>query len=129
MPRGQGRGSGRGRGRRRRVMSFLQPCLLVMLHRGPAHGYNLLNGLDAFGFPPGQQDPSLLYRALREMEADGLVTSVWDANSRGPQRRVYQITPEGEAYLREWIADLRKTRQEIDALLAAYESETDEGEP
>ena len=45
MPRGRGR---RG-GRRRRVMSFLQPCLLVMLHRNADHGYNLLNGLDEFG--------------------------------------------------------------------------------
>jgi poly-beta-hydroxybutyrate-responsive repressor len=108
-------------------MSFLQPCLLVMLHRSPAHGYNLLNGLDEFGFLPGQQDPSLLYRALREMEADGLVTSVWDADSRGPQRRVYRITPEGETYLQEWITDLKQTRREIDALLTAYEDVQKEG--
>ena len=39
-----------------------------MLHRGEAHGYNLLNGLDEFGFNPGQKDPSLIYRALREMD-------------------------------------------------------------
>lgn len=112
---------GRGRGRRRRVMRFLQPCLLVMLHRGEAHGYNLLNGVEEFGFQPGQSDPSLLYRALREMEEIGLVTSEWDSDSLGPQRRVYQITPEGEEYLKGWIADLRRTRQEIDALIAAYE--------
>lgn len=115
------RGHGRGRGRRRRVMSFLQPCLLVMLHRGAAHGYSLLNRIDEFGFRPGRKDPSLIYRALREMEANGLVTSEWDADSLGPQRRVYQITPAGEEFLKEWIADLRRTRQEIDTLLAAYE--------
>ena len=115
------RGRGRGRGRRRRVISFLQPCLLVMLHRGEAHGYNLLNGLDEFGFPPGQNDPSLLYRALHEMEDVGLVTSEWDSDSLGPQRRVYQITPAGEEYLKDWIADLRRTCQEIKALIAAYE--------
>jgi len=112
---------GRGRGRRRRVMSFLQPCLLVMLHRNEAHGYNLLNGLEEFGFRPGQKDPSLIYRALREMEEIGLVTSEWDEESLGPQRRVYQITQEGESYLDGWIADLRRTRQEIDTLIAAYE--------
>jgi PadR family transcriptional regulator PadR len=103
-------------------MSFLQPCLLVMLHRGEAHGYSLLNGLDEFGFSPGQKDPSLLYRALRDMEETGLVTSEWDQDSSlGPQRRVYQITPEGEEYLTVWVADLRRTRQEIDALFMAYE--------
>lgn len=115
MPRGH------GRGRRRRVMSFLQPCLLVMLHRGEAHGYNLLNGLDEFGFKPGQHDPSLIYRVLREMEEIGLVSSEWDPDSLGPQRRVYQITPEGEEYLQNWVADLKRTRQEIDALISAYE--------
>jgi PadR family transcriptional regulator PadR len=117
------RGRGGGRGRRRRVMSFIQPCLLVMLHRGAAHGYNLLNGLDEFGIYPGQKDPSLIYRALREMEEIGLVTSKWDPDSSlGPQRRVYQITQDGEDFLRGWVEDLRKTRQEIDALIAAYET-------
>ena len=110
-----------GGGRRRRVMSFLQPCLLVMLHRGEAHGYNLLSGLEEFGFQPGQSDPSLLYRALREMEEMGLVGSEWDSDSLGPQRRVYQIAPAGEEYLKGWIDDLRRTRKEIDALIAAYE--------
>ena len=115
-------GRGRGGGRRRRVMSFLQPCLLVMLHRGEAHGYNLLNGLDEFGFNPGQKDPSLIYRALRDMEELGLVTSEWDQNSSlGPQRRVYQIAPEGEDYLEGWVSDLRRTHKEIDALINAYE--------
>ena len=112
---------GRGRGRRRRVMSFLQPCLLVMLHRNEDHGYNLLNGLAEFGFRPGQKDPSLIYRALREMEEIGLVISEWDEESLGPQRRVYQITPEGDSYLDGWISDLRRTRQEIDTLISAYE--------
>jgi DNA-binding PadR family transcriptional regulator len=102
-------------------MSFLQPCLLVLLHRGEAHGYNLLSGLEEFGFQPGQSDPSLLYRALREMEEIGLVTSEWDSDSLGPQRRVYQITPDGDEYLKGWIADLQQTRQEIDALILAYE--------
>jgi PadR family transcriptional regulator PadR len=111
---------GRGHGRRR-VMSFLQPCLLVMLHRGEAHGYSLLNGLDEFGFNLDRLDPSLVYRALREMEAVGLVTSEWGEESQGPQRRVYRITQEGEQYLAQWVADLRRTRQEIDYLLATYE--------
>lgn len=116
-----GRGRRRGRRRQGRVMSFVQPCLLVMLHRSKAHGYSLLNGLNEFGFKPGQLDPSLVYRALREMEEIGLVTSEWDQDSLGPQRRVYSIAKEGEQYLVSWMEDLRRTRQEIDTLIAAYE--------
>ena len=115
------RGYGRGRGRRQRVMSFLQPCLLLMLTRGDAHGYRLLDELDEFGFNPNRVDPSLVYRALREMEASGWVTSRWDTESQGPQRKVYQITQEGKDYLELWVVDLHRTRDEIDALIAAYE--------
>ena len=115
-----GRGKGRGRGRRR-VMSFLKPCQLFMLHQGESHGYSLLDGLGEFGFDPELLDSSLVYRALRDMEENGWVISRWGEESQGPQRRVYQISPEGEVRLGEWIADLRKTRDEIDRLLNAYE--------
>ena len=115
-----GRGKGRGRGRRR-VMNFLKPCLLFMLHQGESHGYSLLDGLGEFGFDPELLDSSLVYRALRDMEENGWVISRWGEESQGPQRRVYQISPEGEVRLGEWIADLRKTRDEIDRLLNAYE--------
>jgi PadR family transcriptional regulator PadR len=120
-PRGRGKGGGRHRRGRRRVMSFLQPCLLVMLHQGEAHGYSLLSGLEEFGFNPDRFDPSLVYRALRDMESDGLVSSEWGDESLGPQRRVYRITEEGEQNLTQWITDLQHTRQEIDYLLTAYE--------
>lgn len=116
---------GRGRRRRGKIMRFLQPCLLVLLHRGEAHGYSLLHGLNAFDSQFGGKDPSLVYRSLREMEELGLVASSWDADgSLGPQRRVYRITPEGEAHLAEWIADLRRTRDEIGSLVRMYEEVT-----
>lgn len=124
MP-GNGRGRGRGRGRHRGgVRMFLQPCLLTLLRRGDAHGYSLLDGLAEFGFEAGFPDPSMVYRMLRDMESEGLVTSTWDTDSLGPQRRVYRITPKGEAALRDWLEALRRTRDEIDALLRAYERTT-----
>ena len=97
-------GKGRGR-RRRRVVSFLQPCLLVLLHhQGESHGYSLLSGLEQFGFNTMRIDPSLVYRALREMEQLGLATSEWSTDdSQGPQRRIYQITSQGSANLADWI--------------------------
>jgi len=120
MTPGHGRGRQGGR-RRRRVMSFLQPCLLVLLHQRSAHGYDLLDELEHFGFNLDVLDPSLVYRALREMEVAALVESEWGEESLGPQRRMYRITAEGEIFLGEWVADLQRTRQEIDSLLEAYE--------
>jgi poly-beta-hydroxybutyrate-responsive repressor len=105
-------------------MNFLRPCLLLILHREEAHGYALVDGLGQFGFDPELLDRSLVYRALRDMEAEALLTSEWGRESRGPQRRVYRITAEGEQALEEWAADLRRTRQEVDRLLKAYEAVT-----
>jgi PadR family transcriptional regulator PadR len=122
MGRGR-RGRGRGRGRRRRMMGFLQPCLLLMLHRGDAHGYNLLNGLSEFGLNPEAHDPSMIYRALREMEETGWVTSYEGEESLGPQRRVYRLTEEGQGHLDTWVEDLRRAKREIELLIEAYERE------
>ena len=82
----------------------------------------VISGKLVLGFNPKQLDPSLVYRVLRELEMVDFVTSEWDSNSLGPQRRVYKITPEGENHLDEWMKDLRRTRKEIEALEAAYEA-------
>ena len=114
------RGMRRGR-RRRRMMGFLQPCMLLILHRGDAHGYNLLNGLGEFGLNPKAYDPSIVYRALREMETPGWVISYEGAESQGPRRRVYRLTEEGQRHLKIWIEDLRRVKREVELLIQAYE--------
>lgn len=119
---GPRRGRGRGR-RRRRVLQFLQPCLLLLLQRGEAHGYALLAELEYFGFNLEQLDPSLVYRALREMEHEGWIQSRWDEESQGPPRRVYILDELGEEHLVAWIEELRRTQSEIDRLLRAYDNQ------
>jgi PadR family transcriptional regulator PadR len=109
-----------GRGRRRRVRRFLQPCLLLLLRCGDAHGYGLVSELDRFGFNPDQLDPSLVYRALRGMEENGWIASRWDDESQGPRRRVYSLSDEGETQLMGWIEDLRRAKAEIEDLLQMY---------
>jgi poly-beta-hydroxybutyrate-responsive repressor len=64
----------------------------------------------------------MLYRTLRQFEEDGLVTSSWDTEGRGPARRGYQITDAGREYLEWWAADIRKTRAQLDQFLTEYES-------
>lgn len=101
-------------------MRFLQSCLLVLLHREPGYGYSLMDGMKEFGFDTDGMDISILYRALRNLEAEGLVRDSWDDASLGPQRRVYHLTPLGEEVLGEWIEDLGRRKAEIEAVVAAY---------
>ena len=119
MPEGRELGVGRKR-RHLGIMGFLRPALLFLLARENAHGYSLLDGVKEFGFNSDQIDPSLVYRILRNMEEIGWVSSHIGEESLGPQRRVYQILPEGKARLAELIGGLRNRRDEIDNLLKAY---------
>ena len=110
-------------------MRFLEPVLLLLLHHGPAHGYTLLERLGEFGL--GDLNSSVVYRALRDMEARGWVTSAWDAEqTRGPPRRIYHLTALGDEILGWWARDLQETRGLIDHLLDVYSRhmEEDEGE-
>jgi len=107
------------------VLQFLQPCLLLLLQDEAAHGYALLAELERFGFDAQRVDPSLVYRALREMEQAGWVESAWDASgSMGPSRRVYSLQAEGRRQLELWVEDLRRTRAEIDRLLQEFHQAT-----
>ncbi len=117
-----GRGGGKGRryGQRGRLARILAPVLLLLLRQEDAHGYTLLDRLGEFGFPPGTLDPSVVYRALREMEEDGLVTSYREPGSQGPPRRVYSITPAGEQALAMMAEDLQATCQMISRFLEKY---------
>jgi PadR family transcriptional regulator PadR len=104
----------------------LEPALLLILHRGPAHGYTMIEQLADFGLD--DTDPSAIYRTLRDMEDRGWVTSSWETEqTQGPPRRVYQTTGLGDEVLGWWAQDVRETTQIIDRLLASY-SRQREGE-
>lgn len=95
--------------------NFLRPCLLLLLHEAPAHGYDLRERLRPLGF--GRDDPGRLYRALRGLESSGLVRSSWEASSGGPDRRMYELTPAGEDRLRDAVVELRAMHDVLDTFL------------
>ncbi|MBE9472425.1 MAG: helix-turn-helix transcriptional regulator [Chloroflexi bacterium] len=124
--RGRGR-EWRWRGCSRRAVRFLEPTLLLLLHHSPAHGYTLLERLTEFGLEG--LNPSVVYRALRDMEGRGWISSTWDEEqTQGPPRRVYCLTGLGDEALGLWTQDLQETRGLIDRLVGAYSRHMEEGE-
>ena len=99
--------------------NFVRPCVLLLLREHPAHGYDLLERLRTFGFSP--TDPGRLYRALRGLEAEGLVHSAWEASGSGPNRRIYELTREGMEELHEQAQTLAATAAVLDRFLTRYE--------
>jgi PadR family transcriptional regulator len=107
-------------GVRARVERFSEPALLLLLRERPTHGYELLEALPSL---TGEErvDMGNLYRVLRALEEDGLVTSRWEAGAPGPAKRTYELTAEGKHLLEEWAAALGRSRQRIDTFLDRYE--------
>ena len=98
--------------------NFLRPCLLLLLREQPAHGYDLLERLRPLGF--NRDDPGRLYRALRALETDELVRSVWEKSTSGPDRRMYELTRQGMELLHESVTALKATHDILGMFLSRY---------
>jgi len=115
-----GRRWGGGKGRRRRINRFLEPCLLLLLHGGESHGYQLLENLSRFGFSDTPADSSTIYRILRSLEEKGYVTSRWAEGDSGPARRVYSLSQMGDGYLQLWVRELQETDRILHCFFNEY---------
>lgn len=98
--------------------NFLQPCLLLLLKERPDHGYELVERLRSLY--DGESDGGGVYRALRSLEAQGLVRSTWQTSRVGPARRTYHITPSGIASLASRAQSLESTHRELHVFLERY---------
>lgn len=97
---------------------YLRSCTLLLLAEGRKHGYELLVELSERGY--GDTDAGGLYRTLRTMEDEGLVRSSWQHGDSGPARRVYYITEEGLAALRDCALAVRNMRRRLNRFLHDY---------
>lgn len=86
---------------------FIEPRILFLLSRGPAHGYDLIRRMEEVPLPGPLPDVGAVYRKLRRMEEEGLVSSRWASVERGPQRKVYRLTPKGKRRLALWVEAIR----------------------
>lgn len=111
-----GRGARRGRGGPpgfTRFPRLVEPALLYLLvNRGGAHGYDLIDQVNRLAICDTEVDAGAVYRALRDMEDNGLVRSTWDTTRRGPAKRDYEVTQTGIAHLKAW-ADILRRRGEM----------------
>jgi PadR family transcriptional regulator PadR len=108
-----GPGGGAGGGRYRR--SVLQTSILASLAEATSHGYDLVDQINGLAAGLVCIDPGSMYRLLRELEEQGLVTSTWQTPESGPSRRVYVITEEGlealdlmAASLSQWAVGMQR---------------------
>jgi poly-beta-hydroxybutyrate-responsive repressor len=105
---------------RARVERYGEPALLLLLRERPAHGYELLDRLPELTLER-RVDMGNLYRILRALEEDGLVSSRWDDDAPGPAKRIYSLTDAGDRLLDRWADALREVQAQIDEFLTRYD--------
>ena len=107
---------------RARVERFVEPSLLLLLRERPLHGYELIERLPEVA-GEGRVDVGNLYRLLRSLEAEGLVSSEWSAELPGPAKRTYELTDEGRRLLDRWAEALRQAQADVQAFLDRYDQD------
>jgi PadR family transcriptional regulator PadR len=109
---------------RARVERFVEPALLLLLSEGETHGYDLAEALGEL-VPDERIDLGNLYRLLRALEDEGLVTSRWRDDLPGRAKRTYELTEDGRAVLASWADAL----DQLTTTIAAFQRRYQEGEP
>ena len=86
------------------LRGVLQLCVLGVLADGPTYGYAIAARLEQAGL--GSVKGGTLYPLLARLEADGLVSSSWQAGDGGPGRKYFTLTEPGREELharaRQW---------------------------
>lgn len=104
---------------------FIRPALLGLLAEEPHHGYDLMRKLQRFTmFADVPPDASGVYKILKAMASEGLVTGDWDAGESGPAKRPFKITAKGRKCLARWTATLENYQQQISELVAVIRMAT-----
>ncbi len=81
-------------------------AILGLLAQHPRHGYDLRAAFSAVvgGDENWDVKPAQIYTTLERLEEAGLVERASDmGEGQEPSRRIYAITPQGDAALREWF--------------------------
>ena len=100
--------------------NFVLPFILLLLSKFSLHGYELIQKLETFGFKT--LDQGNLYRMLRQLEKDKLVSSEWDTTGSGPAKRRYSITKAGITYLKGYANQLETYQSILDQFFKMYSS-------
>lgn len=86
-----------------------QPTILTVLAASdePLHGYVIAQrAAQSPMFGGNKPDPTGIYRTLKAMEEQGLLSSAWDTPESGPAKRSFTLTEAGKGTLRRWIDSL-----------------------
>jgi PadR family transcriptional regulator PadR len=83
------------------LKGLIDPIILYTINRMPMYGYQIIRELEKRTGGGLKLNSGTVYPALIRLEKHGLVTSFWDKAVQQRKRRYYQITEQGQQFLRK----------------------------
>src|SRR5579871_6239678 len=99
------------------LQGHLDGMLLAVLEAGPRHGYAIVEEICRRSDGEFDLAEGTVYPALHRLEAAGLLSSRWEVVG-GRRRRVYALSNNGLAAMRERVAGWHAFRSAVDAVFA-----------
>lgn len=99
------------------VKGSIAPIVLKLLDERERYGYEIVKVVNDRTNGAFQWKEGTLYPCLHQLEAYGLLSSVWREAESGKQRKYYHITRKGRAALAERMREWTAFSQTVNALL------------
>ena len=90
---------------------ILEYCTLLILQKRRAYVSDIIQSLKEAKLIVVE---GTLYPLLSRLKNSGLLTYVWEESTQGPQRKYYELTPEGTVFLNELDSAWKELNQVID---------------
>jgi DNA-binding PadR family transcriptional regulator len=98
-------------------------ALLGLVSQKPCSGYDLRKFFSSTPMTSFSDSPGAIYPALRRLERRGLIRGQVEAGKGRRERRLFQVTPRGQAEFRRWLLQ-SVTRNDVvhhpDALMLRF---------
>lgn len=99
---------------------LLQPMILTILAQHEAHGYAIIQVLEEL---EGEKiDKAGAYRTLKVLEERGHISYYWLDSEDSQKKKIYSLTEDGRACLKNWIETLKNYRRKVDRIVKGAEA-------
>ena len=97
--------------------------VLVVLKDGARHGYDIAREVEARSDNALAFKHGTLYPVLHGLEKDSLIVSAWEHADGERPRRVYSLTPAGEAKLEQCLKQWNEFTQAMNKVIGGSKGE------
>jgi len=107
------------------LKGVLPTAVLATIARGHVYGYSILRALRAAGF--SDVGDASVYGTLQRLFSEGRVSAYMDQSERGPARKCYSLTLDGEQMLRTGRESWSRFEESVNTVVMGWKESGRDG--